>query len=157
MAWKTPIQLPEKAKAVSIETLQGVLSDVLDLWSHAKAAHWNVKGPSFIALHQLFDEVAGHLDEAADMIAERIVQLGGMPEGTARQVAKASRLKEFPTTQDEKQTVKALAERMSAFADTVRDAIDTVDEAGDANTADLFTEVSRQLEKDLWFVAAHLA
>lgn len=153
---KTRNDLPPKTRAAMVALLNDRLADAVDLVGHAKAAHWNVKGPSFIALHELFDKVYAHAVEATDELAERCVQLGGVAMGTARTAAKRSSLKEYPADITAgRDHVLAVAERLAAFGKLVRAAIDTADKAGDADTADLFTEISRNNDKMLWFVEAH--
>lgn len=149
--------LPENARTKLCDLLNARLADAVDLITQAKAAHWNVKGPGFIALHELFDKVFDHATHAADELAERCVQLGGTAMGTVRVAAKASTLTEYPTdiTLD-KDHVAALADRLAAFGKLVRKAIDQSDELNDADTADLFTGLSRENDKMLWFVEAHL-
>lgn len=133
------------------------LADIFDLFSQTKQAHWNVKGPQFFALHELFDKLAEQLADDADTIAERATALGGTALGTARQSAAASRLPEFPADiVNGTQHVEALAERYAALAATCRSAIDAANQLGDADTSDLFTEVSRGLDKSLWFLESHL-
>lgn len=139
-----------------IGLLNQQLADTTDLFSQVKQAHWNIKGPNFIALHELFDELAGELLAYIDDIAERGVQLGGRAAGTVRMAAAASRLPEFPDITEDLKIVAALADRYAALAATTRAAIDTADKAGDADTADLMTGVSRGLDKSLWFLEAHL-
>jgi len=144
-----------REKIVSL--LNQHLADTFDLYSQAKLAHWNVKGPQFFALHELFDKLAAQLLDDVDTIAERATALGGTARGTARQSAAASRLSEYPpeaTTGT--QHVEALAVRYAAVAATCRSAIDAASEFGDADTADLFTEISRGLDKSLWFLESHL-
>jgi len=152
----TQNDLPERTRAISIGLLNEHLAGALDLRLQAKQAHWNVKGPQFAALHELFDEVAAGLDESADDLAERVASLGGVAQGTLQAVAQASRLPEYPVDQqwgcDHVQTLsRALAE----FGKLVRKAIGDADEAGDAGTADLFTQVSRAADKLLWKVESH--
>lgn len=133
------------------------LADTFDLYSQIKQAHWNVKGPQFIALHELFDKLAEGVLEHVDEIAERATALGGVAMGTARMAAAGSRLKEFPSGGVRgPDAVKALAERFAALGKSTRGAIDAADKAGDADTADLFTGVSRELDKGLWFLEAHV-
>jgi starvation-inducible DNA-binding protein len=146
-------QTREKATAL----LNQQLADIFDLFSQTKQAHWNVKGPSFIALHLLFDEVAGELAELTDEIAERIVQIGGVALGTARLAAKHSRLSEYPLDIiNGHDHVRALSGVMAAYGKSARAAIDSATEFGDADTADLFTQVSRALDRLLWKVEAHI-
>jgi starvation-inducible DNA-binding protein len=149
--------LREKTRRATIELLNQELTDVLDLGLQAKQAHWNVKGPHFIGLHELFDKVAEELEEFTDDIAERAVELGGVALGTVQIVAKHSRLKAYPLDlASGKDHVAALSGALARFGTTTRAAIDTAAKAGDADTADLFTEVSRGLDKLLWMVEAHM-
>jgi starvation-inducible DNA-binding protein len=141
-----------------VALLNQQLADTLDLQTQLKQAHWNVKGPHFIALHELFDKLAEELEDPVDDIAERITALGGVANGTARIAAKTSRLKEFPDGRiDGLRAVAALADRYGALAASTRAAIDAAGKQGDADTSDLFTGISRQLDKSLWFLEAHLA
>ena len=149
--------LPEKTRIEIVTVLQERLADSIDLMMQAKQAHWNVKGPNFIALHELFDDIVDHLDEQADDIAERAVQLGGIAPGTIRSAAAASQIAEYPANiQDGQDHLKALVERVSAYGALVRAAIETTGKAGDAGTSDLFTGISRAIDQDLWFLEAHL-
>ena len=140
-----------------VELLNGRLADAIDLGAQAKHAHWNVKGPNFIALHELFDEVAEHIEDHIDTLAERITALGGTAHGTIATVARATSLKPYPDDIAEgAQHVEALSSAVADFGAKVRKAIDESARAGDADTSDLFTGVSRELDKDLWFLEAHL-
>jgi len=155
--YTTKIDLPAAARAKVVEVLNQQLADSFDLFSQIKQAHWNVKGLQFIALHELFDKLAEETEDYVDDIAERATALGGVAAGTARAAGKASRLAEFPLQGLEgKAAVAALAERYAALAASTRNAIDLTDELGDAGTADLFTGISRGLDKSLWFLEAHL-
>jgi starvation-inducible DNA-binding protein len=132
------------------------LADVLDLQAQMKQAHWNVKGPHFIGLHELFDKIAEDVESYVDLIAERIVQLGGIALGTVRVAASRSRLDEYPLDiADGRAHVEAVGRALSTFASEARKTIDESDALGDADTADIFTEVSRGIDKWLWFVEAH--
>lgn len=132
------------------------LADAVDLQMQMKQAHWNVKGPSFIGLHELFDKVGEAVESYVDMIAERIVQLGGVAEGTVRMSAGRSRLAEYPLAIAAGMGhVEAVARALSTFGQAARSTINEADELGDADTADLFTEISRGIDKWLWFVEAH--
>jgi starvation-inducible DNA-binding protein len=132
------------------------LASAVDLQSQMKQAHWNVKGPSFIGLHELFDKVDEAVENYVDMIAERIVQLGGIAEGTVRVAASRSRLPEYPhQIADGMEHVEGVARALSTFGKEARMTIDEANALDDADTADLFTEVSRGLDKWLWFVEAH--
>ena len=155
--FKTKNDLPEATRVKVVELLNARLADCKDLQTQAKQAHWNVKGPNFIALHKQFDEINEDVDNYVDEIAERAVQLGGVAEGTARMVAKRSSLPEYPlTATDGRSHVEALSTALAAFGKSARKAIDESNELGDLDTADLFTEVSRGIDKWLWFVEAHL-
>ncbi len=148
--------LPEATRRKVIALLNQHLADIFDLNSQVKQAHWNIKGPSFIALHLLFDEAAGEILELVDEIAERAVQLGGIALGTARSAAKNSRLAEYPLDiSDGMAHVKALSKALASYGKLARAAIDEADDLGDADTADLFTQVSRTLDTLLWKVEAH--
>jgi starvation-inducible DNA-binding protein len=155
--FETAVDLSETTRAEMIALLNQHLADTSDLYSQTKQAHWNVKGPHFYPLHLLFDELAEHREDEADLIAERATALGGYATGTVRMAAASSRLPEIPTDIDLGMTyVEALVERYGQLANSTRAGIDQADEAGDADTADLLTEISRQLDKDLWFLQAHL-
>lgn len=154
---KTKIDLSKETRTSVVDILNARLADAVDLQTQAKQAHWNVKGPSFIALHELFDEVASGLDEYTDLIAERITTLGGVARGTARVAAAESTLSEYPLEiSDGRDHVDALSNALAGLGKLVRDAIDQTAELGDADTSDLFTEVSRGVDKHLWLVEAHL-
>lgn len=149
--------LPDNARKSMVALLNARLVDAIDLRLAVKQAHWNVKGPNFIALHELFDEIQARVDTFVDDIAERSVALGGLVAGTSQAVVKGTKLRPYPTEiTDETEHLKALADHVSAFGKLARGAIDAADDAGDKDTADLFTGVSRQMDKDLWFIEAHL-
>jgi len=132
------------------------LADAVDLQAQMKQAHWNVKGLHFIGLHELFDQIDEAVESYADLIAERIVQLGGVAEGTVRVAAGRSRLEEYPLDiADGQAHVEAVSKALSTFGHEARETIDQAGELGDADTADIFTEVSRGIDKWLWFVEAH--
>jgi starvation-inducible DNA-binding protein len=155
--FKTKNDLSEATRAKSVELLNARLADAIDLQTQTKQAHWNVKGPNFIALHELFDKINEDVEDYVDLIAERAVQLGGVAEGTARMAAKRSSLAEYPAnTVDGRSHVDALSSALAAFGKAARKAIDDSGNLGDQDTADIFTEVSRGVDKWLWFVEAHL-
>lgn len=157
MLHNTKIDLPKGKREKIIAILNQRLADAADLKSQAKQAHWNVKGVSFIALHELFDQVSTEVDTHVDDIAERITTLGGTAMGTVRLVAKSSSLAEYPhEITDGTAHVDALSSALADFGKKVRKNIDETDELGDADTADLFTEISRSIDKLLWFVEAHI-
>src|ERR1700761_8354027 len=140
-----------------VELLNARLADAIDLGAQAKHAHWNVKGPNFIALHELFDSVAEHIEDHIDTLAERITALGGTAHGTIAVVSSATSLKPYPEgISDGLQHVDALSTAVADFGAKVRKGIDEAGRLGDADTSDLFTGVSRELDKDLWFLEAHL-
>jgi len=154
---KTKIDIPENTRKAAIELLQARLADAVDLATQVKQAHWNVKGPNFIGLHELFDKVADEVRAHTDEIAERITTLGGTAEGTARIAAARSKLKEYPLDiSDGPDHVEALSAAPAGFGKSARRAIDEASEMGDQDTADIFTEVSRGIDKQLWLVEAHI-
>ena len=155
--FKTKNDIPEATRVTVVELLNARLADCIDLQTQTKQAHWNVKGPNFIALHELFDKINEDVEEYVDDIAERVVQLGGVAEGTARMAAKRSSLAEYPATAvDGRSHVEALSSALAAFGAAARKGIDQANELGDLDTADVFTEISRGIDKWLWFVEAHL-
>jgi starvation-inducible DNA-binding protein len=154
--FKTRNDLSETIRSGAIDLLNARLADAIDLQTQTKQAHWNVKGPNFIALHELFDKINEDVEDYVDDLAERAVQLGGVAEGTARSVAKRSSLSEYPAnTVDGRSHVEALSSALAAFGKSVRKAINQANELDDLDTADLFTEISRGVDKWLWFVEAH--
>jgi starvation-inducible DNA-binding protein len=153
----THIDLPENDRQPLIELLNLRLADTADLYSQIKQAHWNVKGPNFFQLHILFDQLAGEVLPFIDLIAERATALGGVAMGTVRMAAENSVLSEYPIEAAEGQRhLKALIDRYSVYTANVRKAIDVADEHHDKSTADLFTEVSRAADKQMWFLEAHV-
>ena len=149
--------VPSNAKQVSIQTLQACLSDTVDLYNATRQAHWNVKGPHFSELHKLFEGFYDQLADAGDELAERIVMLGGTAHGTTQAIAGATRLPPYPTDlYAGLDHVAALADRYALVGKALRQGIDATDEAGDADTADLLTGLSRAADKMLWMLEAHL-
>lgn len=153
----TKNDLPEAARSRIADLLNQRLADCIDLQTQCKQAHWNVKGPSFIGLHKLFDDVNEDVEGYVDLLAERVVQLGGVAQGTARSVATRSTLPDYPSglTSGEEH-VDALSSALATFGAGTRRAIQQVDELRDEDTADILTEISRAIDKWLWFVEAHL-
>jgi starvation-inducible DNA-binding protein len=152
----TKNDLAEAIRAKVIELCNARLADAVDLQTQMKQAHWNVKGPSFFQLHELFDKINEDVEEYVDELAERVVQLGGVAQGTARQAVKRSTLPEYPTTiAAGREHVDAVSTVLAAFGAKVRAAIESSAELRDADTADLFTEISRGVDKWLWFVESH--
>jgi starvation-inducible DNA-binding protein len=156
-AFETHIDLALETREKMIGLLNQQLADTFDLLSQTKQAHWNVKGRDFHQLHTLYDELAAELFGFVDLIAERATALGGLATGTVRMSAGASRLPDLPLeTIEGVDTVRALVERYASVARTTRLGIAAAESTGDASTADLLTEVSRGLDKALWFLEAHL-
>lgn len=153
----TRVDLPSGTREKMIPLLNQQLADTFDLYSQTKQAHWNVKGAQFYPLHELFDKLAEMLAGFVDVIAERATALGGMAMGTVRMAAGTSRLPESPLDAvDSLPCVEALATRYASLAATLRAAIDTAANHGDMDTSDMFTEASREVDKALWFLEAHL-
>lgn len=153
----TRIDLSEDVRVQVNEILNQTLAATLDLKTQTKQAHWNVKGMDFYQLHEMFDEIATELEEYTDMVAERVTALGGVAMGTARIAAEKSILPEYALDAVlGAEHVTALADRFGAYAKHLREAIAQTDELSDADTADLYTEISRTVDKRLWFLEAHL-
>lgn len=154
--YATKNSIPENLRLQFIGMLQERLVDSIDLTLQAKQAHWNVKGPHFISLHELFDKVAEEAETYADLIAERIVQLGGIAFGTLEPVDKRSDLPAYPLgIASGREHVAALSHVLAYYGESIRGSIEKVDALGDAGTTDLLTQVSRSVDKYLWFVEAH--
>jgi starvation-inducible DNA-binding protein len=150
------IAIPDNVRNTSIDRLNARLADAIDLQLSLKQAHWNIKGPSFIALHELFDQIAGRVMGHADDIAERVKALGGMADGTVQTVSAASSLPAYPA-KAEKQSdhISALSDRFAKVGASMRHDLDEIAATGDQVTVDLLTSVVRSLDKDLWFIEAH--
>jgi starvation-inducible DNA-binding protein len=154
---RTANNLNANTKQTAIELLNTRVAETIDLALLTKQAHWNLKGPQFIAVHEMLDGFRTQIDGHVDTMAERVVQLGGTALGTTQVVAKASSLTPYPTDiYAIRDHLAALIERYGAVANAVRHSIDAADEAGDADTADIFTAASRDLDKALWFLEAHV-
>jgi starvation-inducible DNA-binding protein len=153
----TKNDLPAGKRSKVITVLNARLADAIDLGAQAKHAHWNVKGPNFIALHELFDTLAESVEGHIDELAERVTALGGTAHGTIAAVVRATTLKPYPEDISEGLAhVEALSSALAAFGARVRAGIDVTDKLGDADTADLLTGISRENDKQLWFLEAHL-
>jgi starvation-inducible DNA-binding protein len=155
--YKTGINLSEDTREKLIELLNARLADSLDFSTQAKQAHWNVKGMHFYQLHLLFDKVAEHAEEYVDLVAERATALGGIAMGTARVAAKNSSLPEYNlnavTGEDH---LRALSQNLAKYGNLIRKAVDEADHLGDVGTADMFTEILREADEDLYFLESHL-
>lgn len=149
--------LEDNARKTAIDTLNANLADYIALGLAIKQAHWNVKGKNFIAVHELFDTVYANVQEQIDIMAERVQVLDGVAMGTLEVVAKQSGVDTYPTDLTKAEDhIREVCKRLRAVGANFREAIDTNDEAGDADTADIFTAASRQADKDLWFMESHL-
>jgi len=154
----TKNDLPATTRSEVVRLLNARLADVIDLQTLCKQAHWNVRGPQFISLHKLFDDVYEAVGDYADLIAERVVQLGGTAEGTARVAAQRSTLNDYPLTLTRgNEHVAALSDVLAQFGRGARLAIEEMNDLQDAGSADIFTEISRGIDKWLWFVEVHAA
>lgn len=153
---KTLNDLPVSVRETSIQLLNSRLADSFDLYSQIKQAHWTVRGLNFIALHELFDKVATNVLKSVDLIAERIQQLGGTAQGTIRESSKKSSLPEYPLTiTSSVEHIQALLKAMSHFSCFTRKNISELSET-DVVTADMLTEIMRNMDRDLWFIESHL-
>jgi starvation-inducible DNA-binding protein len=154
--FRTKIDLPAASRDEAARLLNVRLAECIDLQTMCKQAHWNVKGPSFIALHKLFDEIDEAVEEYVDLIAERVVQLGGVAEGTARVVARRTTLLDYPLTlRTGAEHVAALSDVLAQFGRSVHVGVEEMNELEDPASADVLTEVLRGVDKWLWFVEAH--
>lgn len=154
---KTLNNVPSNTKQTAIELLNKALAALIDLSLITKQAHWNVKGPRFIMIHELLDQFRDNLDEHIDTIAERVVQLGGTALGTTQIVVKDTFLKPYLTDiYSVEDHLAALIERYGQTANFLRKAINETADAGEADAADIFTAASRSLDKNLWFLEAHI-
>jgi len=153
-----PNDMPEELRRKTVAVLKQQLADALDLAMQAKQAHWNIQGPNFLSLHELFDQVAATITELSDVLAERAAQLGAVVEGTIQAVARDSRLPVYPLDlRQETDHLRALATALALFAASIRQASKDVDNTGDADTADIMTQVSRGADLLLWKVASHIS
>jgi starvation-inducible DNA-binding protein len=154
--YPTRNDLPEAGRREAVGLLNQRLADAIDLQTQCKQAHWNVKGPSFIALHQLFDQINEAVEDYVDLLAERVVQLGGVAEGTVGVVRERSTLPGYPLTLSSgPEHVAALADALAGFGRTARVGIEELTALADADSADILTEISRGVDQWLWFVEAH--
>jgi starvation-inducible DNA-binding protein len=154
--YKTEIDISQGAREKLVPLLNQQLADTFDLYSQTKQAHWNVKGSDFYQLHLLFDDLAESIQGYIDTIAERATALGGVAMGTARMAASASALDELPLAVEGRAYLDALIDRYAAYAGSTRAAIKRSDNLGDPSTADLFTDISRIVDKDLYFLQSHV-
>ena len=149
--------LSEATRREIVPLLNAHLADGIDLALQAKQAHWNVKGPHFLPLHELFDKLYDEASEWNDLVAERGVQLGGTAEGTLQIVSAKTRLNPYKVELTSgKDHLEALTDALATYGRSTREAIEGANRAGDADTADLFTEISRASDKMLWFLESHL-
>lgn len=158
MLQKTHNTLSGNIRGHSVELLNRYLAAAVDLHAQVKQAHWNVRGPAFIAVHELFDKVADEVDAYADKLAERAAALGGVAHGTVQAAVKDTFLKPYKLgIASEKEHIEAVATALAAYSGSVREAIKQADEQGDPTTADLLTEISRGLDQQVWLVESHAA
>ena len=158
MTYISRLDLSPHVRKLAIERLQARLSDALDLEAQTKQAHWNVKGPHFMQLHEFFDSLHGVSEEFVDLIAERITTLGGVADGRVQTTAARTGLYEYALqTRSGEEHLRALAAVFGEFGKVVRADIEGAAEDGDADTSDLFTQLSRETDKQLWFIEAHLS
>jgi starvation-inducible DNA-binding protein len=154
--YRTANTLPEQIRSRSVALLNRHLAAAIDLHAQVKQAHWNVRGPTFIAIHELFDKVADVVEEYSDKIAERAGTLGGAAEGTVQTAAERSFLEPYRLgLADVEAHISAVTAALASFGESVRNTTDETDQFGDIDTSDLFTEVSRGIDYQLWLVESH--
>lgn len=157
LEFKTSIDLPAQTRKEIISILNRDLAATSDLYSQTKQAHWNVKGNNFYQLHELFDDLADGVLEVVDTIAERATALGGFAMGTVRMAAESSYLPEYEChSSNGSDHVGELVRRYAKYAKRTREMIEKTADLGDLSTSDLYTEISRKVDKFLWFLEAHL-
>jgi starvation-inducible DNA-binding protein len=155
--YSSQIDLSEEVRQELVGILNQQLADTFDLYSQTKQAHWNVKGEDFYSRHKFFDDLAESIEEYVDTLAERVTALGGIALGTVRMAAEQSTLKEFGVEiTDGMSCIKALIERYAAYAVSNRVALTRARELGDPTSEDLFIEISRVIDKDLYFLESHV-
>jgi len=148
--------LSENIRGQSVELLNRHLAAAIDLHGQVKQAHWNVRGSSFSAVHELFDNAAIEVETYSDLIAERAAALGGTAHGTVHVAAQRSFLVPYPLgVAEARQHIFALSQAVSAFGQSAREAIGLSTTHGDPVTADLFTEVARSMDRQLWLIESH--
>jgi len=148
--------IPAATRADVTRLLNARLADCIDLQTMCKQAHWNVRGRQFISLHELFDEIAAAVSEYADLLAERIAQLGGSADGTARIVAQRSTLLDYPLTlRGGSEHVTGLSDVLAQFGRATRIAVEEMNALEDAASADILVEITRGIDAWLWKVEAH--
>ncbi|WP_420393200.1 DNA starvation/stationary phase protection protein Dps [Acuticoccus sp.] len=156
MMFPTACDLPEQTRQSMCALLQSHVSDGIDLFSHVRQAHWTLRGPNFIGLHELLETIYEQVKDQTDLLAERLQLLGGHTEGTIDVAAQNSRLPKYPLDAvSPSEHVDAVTSSLAAYAKTVRGAIDEADEAGDMGTSDLFTEIVREVDRARWMIEAH--
>jgi starvation-inducible DNA-binding protein len=154
---KTRIDLPQDTRQQVCDLLNKRLADLIDLSLQSKQAHWNVRGMNFIAIHEMFDKLREDVDEYVDTVAERVVQLGGFAEGTSQAVVDKTTLDAYPMNiQDSKLHLQAVSAALAKTANEIRNSIDVLDDFDDEGSEDVLVQVSRGLDKWLWFVSAHV-
>jgi starvation-inducible DNA-binding protein len=154
--FQTKIDINPNSRATLISILNQQLADTSDLYSQIKQAHWNVKGMEFQQLHEMFDMIAAKVEPFIDMLAERVTTLGGTAMGTTRMAAATSSLPEYPIISDGRDHLEAVIERLAAYAKSTRKAIRQTDKLDEPTTADLFTDISREIDLSLYFLESHL-
>ena len=157
MTYTTRIDIDAKVRSSLASLLNRQLTAAVDMKLRTKQAHWNVTGPNFIALHELFDKLAGIMDEAVDNLAERVTALGHTAHGTLSAAAKNSYLPAYPAdARGSEEHLKALDDSLALFGKEHRTAAAAAGDAGDSATEDLFIEIQREVDQYLWFIEAHL-
>ena len=157
LPYRTRIDLPEDTRHQLVALLNQTLANTSDLYSQTKQAHWNVKGRDFYQLHLLYDELAEKLEEPLDLVAERIVLLGGYAHGTVRMAAAGSGLSPWPGPDDADPSFLAtLADRWAEYARHIREADEKADDIGDPATVNLYDEITNIADRGLWFIEGHM-
>lgn len=150
-------ELPRQAREKSVEALNHLLVEVQDVALCARHAHWNARGPTFIAVHELFERVAQTLQKQADRLAERIGALGGEAQGTVQAIAAHTSLKPYPVrVADGQDHLEAIAMRLGLLSAEARLLIHQCNGLGDPVTVDVLTSANADIDHTLWLVESHL-
>lgn len=153
----TKISIPKRERVELIAMLNSTLASTVDLYAQLKQAHWNIKGPEFIGLHKLLDEIAEEVEDHIDIVAERATSLGGTALGTIEEIIKSTQLEKYPIDIFEiKHHLEHLTQNFAILGELVRECIEESEKLDDFATNDLYIDLVRMLDKNLWLLEAHL-
>jgi starvation-inducible DNA-binding protein len=155
---RTSNDLPAHVRHASIEMLNRNVVHAIDVALSAKHAHWNVRGPSFLVYHQLFEKVFTQLLTQIDSLGERTTALGGIARATVQAVARETDLKPYPVLSvSEQEHIEELAQRLGRLGGELRRASLDATRSEDVVTADVLIQAGAAVDALLWLVESHLA